>query len=204
MVADRNFGRTFLTALKALNGKAWMLLFCLLLAFNSSRSEGIDAVNNLNFDFYSHEHGLSSNQIHSILQDKKGWMRFGTSQGACRFDGYKFTVFKNDAEDSTSLKGNLVSAIFEDRKGQLWIGIENGGLNRFNREKENFQHLFSFGAHTELKDASVTSIHEDKAGNLWVGTETHLYLIKGENSITAIKPSDRPVFSDFFCILRSD
>lgn len=204
MVADRNFRRTILIALKAFIGKALVLLLCLLLVSNASRSEAIDAVNNLNFDFYSQEHGLSSNQIHSILQDKKGWMWFGTSQGACRFDGYKFTVFKNDAEDSTSLKGNLVRAIFEDRKGQLWIGTENGGLNKFNREKENFQHLFSSGNQTELKDASVTSIHEDQAGNLWVGTETHLYLIKGENSISEIKPTNLSVFSDYFRVLLSD
>ena len=130
--------------------KKYVFLLCLfLLLLIPSKSSGIDAINNLNFDFYSRENGLSSNQIHSILQDKKGWMWFGTSQGACRFDGYKFTVFKNDTEDSTSLKGNLVRTIFEDSKGQLWVGTENGGLNKFNREKENFQHLFSSGNQTE-------------------------------------------------------
>ncbi|MDD2307746.1 MAG: two-component regulator propeller domain-containing protein [Prolixibacteraceae bacterium] len=201
MVANRNLTWTILTAFK---GKVWILLFCLILTSKASMSEGIEAVNNLNFDFYSQEHGLSSNQIHSILQDKKGWMWFGTSQGACRFDGYKFTVFKNDAEDSTSLKGNLVRAIFEDRKGQLWIGTENGGLNKFNREKENFQHLFSSGTQTELKDASVTSIHEDKTGNLWVGTESRLYLIKNETAISEIRPSNLSEFTDYFRVLLSD
>ena len=157
MVANRNFRRTILTALKAFNRKTLVLFVCLLLASEASMSEGIEAVNNLNFDFYSQEHGLTSNQIHSILQDKKGWMWFGTSQGACRFDGYKFTVFKKRSlKIQPALKGNLVRAIFEDRKGQLWIGTENGGLNKFNREKESFQHLFSFGTQTELKDASVT------------------------------------------------
>ena len=204
MVANRNFRRTILTAFKAFNGKALVLLFCLILASKASMSDGIEAVNNLNFDFYSQEHGLSSNQIHSILQDKKGWMWFGTSQGACRFDGYKFTVFKSDADDSTSLKGNLVRAIFEDRKGQLWIGTENGGLNKFNREKENFQHLFSSGTQTQLKDASVTSIHEDKVGNLWVGTDSHLYLIKGETNISEIKPTSLPFPTDYFRVLLSD
>ena len=204
MKADRNFGRTLLTALRAFVGKALVLLFCLLLVSETSRSEGIEAINNLSFDFYSQENGLSSNQIHSILQDKKGWMWFGTSQGACHFDGYKFTVFKNDAEDSTSLKGNLVRAIYEDRKGQLWMGTENGGLNKFNREKENFQHLFSSGIQTELKDASVTAIHEDQSGNLWVGTELHLYLIKNESTISEIKPTNLPDSSNYFRVLRSD
>ena len=180
------------------------LLFCSLFLLITSKTFGIEVVNNLNFDFYSQEHGLSNNQIHAILQDKKGWMWFGTSQGVCRFDGYHFTVFKNDPEDSTSLKGNLVRAIFEDRKGQLWIGTENGGLNKFNREKENFQHYFYHDDHAVLKDASVTSIHEDVSGNLWVGTETNLYRIENENKLTELKPSNLSGFSGYFRILRSD
>ena len=204
MIVGKIFRRTLLTVLKWHSREAIILLLGLVLIFKTSKSEGIGIINNLNFDFYSQEHGLSNNQIHSILQDKKGWMWFGTSQGACRFDGYKFTVFKNDPEDSTSLIGNLVRAVYEDRKGQLWIGTENGGLNKFDREKENFQHLFSSGKQTTLKDASVTSIHEDQSGNLWVGTETQLYLIKGETEISEIKPSNRSEFSDYFRVLRSD
>lgn len=204
MRMDGNLRRALLIVSRVFFGKALVLLFCLLLVSKASGSGGIEAVNNLNFDFYSQEHGLSSNQIHSILQDKKGWMWFGTSQGACRFDGYKFTVFKNDPDDSTSLKGNLVRAVYEDRKGQLWFGTENGGLNKFNREKENFQHTFSSGNQTDLKDASVTSIHEDAAGILWVGTEARLYRIENESNLTEIKPSNLTAFSDYFRIIRSD
>ena len=186
------------------SSKGLLLLLCLLFFLPGLKSSGIDVVNNLNFDFYSQEHGLSNNQIHCILQDKKGWMWFATSQGVCRFDGYRFTVFKNDPEDSTSLKGNLVRAIFEDHKGQLWVGTENGGLNKFNREKENFQQLFYNKDQPKLRDASVTSIHEDAAGNLWVGTETQLFRIENENKITEIKPSNLPNFSEYFRVLRSD
>jgi len=173
----------------------------LFLTFNSTAT---GVVNNLNFDFYSQEHGLSNNQIHCILQDKQGWMWFGTSQGVCRFDGYKFTTFKNDPEDSTSLKGNLVRVMFEDSKGQLWMGSENGGLNKFIREKENFQHLFYHGENTVLRDASVTSIHEDTSGILWVGTETSLYRIENESKLIEIKPANRSSFADYYRILKSD
>jgi len=187
--------------------RIWIILFLLtgLVPFLSgSKSNAAEVINNLNFDFYSQENGLSNNQIHCIHQDKKGWMWFGTSQGVCRFDGYKFTVFKNDPEDSTSLKGNLVRTIFEDRKGQLWIGTENGGLNKFNREKENFQHLFYTGDHPLLKDATVTSINEDSIGNLWVGTSTDLYRIENENKLSEIKPSNLNSLSEYFRVIKSD
>jgi len=180
------------------------LLLGLFLFLNGSKSIAAVVTNNLNFDFYSQENGLSNNQIHCIRQDKKGWMWFGTSQGICRFDGYKFTVFKNDPEDSTSLKGNLVRTIFEDRKGQLWIGTENGGLNKFNREKENFQHLFYSGDQPLLKDATVTSINEDSIGNLWVGTSTHLYRIENENKLSEIKPANTSSLSEYFRVIKSD
>ncbi|MCX6236077.1 MAG: ATP-binding protein [Bacteroidia bacterium] len=185
-------------------GNTVFLLLGLLFFLYASKSIGAEVVNNLNFDFYSQENGLSNNQIHCIHQDKKGWMWFGTSQGVCRFDGYKFTVFKNDPDDSTSLKGNLVRTIFEDRKGQLWFGTENGGLNKFNREKENFQQLFYSGDQPILKNATVTSINEDSSENLWVGTNAHLYLIENENKLSEIKPSNRNGFSEYFRVIQSD
>ncbi len=181
-----------------------LLLSGLLLLLTGSKLIATEVINNLNFDFYSQENGLSNNQIHCIRQDKKGWMWFGTSQGICRFDGYKFTVFKNDPEDSTSLKGNLVRTIFEDKKGQLWIGTENGGLNKFNREKENFQHLFYSGDHPLLTDATVTSINEDSTGNLWIGTSTHLYRIENENGLSEIKPSNLYGFSEYIRVIECD
>ncbi|MEI6275314.1 MAG: two-component regulator propeller domain-containing protein, partial [Prolixibacteraceae bacterium] len=69
--------------------KIAFMLFMLTWTFLSpQKSVAVDVVNNLRFDFYSQEHGLSNSQIHCVLQDKKGWMWIGTSQGVCRFDGY--------------------------------------------------------------------------------------------------------------------
>jgi len=201
MVAENKITKNFRTIFFVASN---YVLFFILFFLQSVGSKGIELVNNLNFDFYSQENGLSNNQIHCTLQDKKGWMWFGTSQGVCRFDGYKFTVFKNDSEDSTTLKGNLVRTIFEDSKGQLWIGTENGGLNKFNRDKENFQHLFYSGSRAILKDATVTSVHEDLNGNLWIGTRTSLFRMENENSLIEINPSNRPNFSEYFRVIHSD
>ncbi len=58
-------------------GKLLFLLFGLLFFLHGSLN-ATEVINNLNFDFYSQENGLSNNQIHCIHQDKKGWMWFGT------------------------------------------------------------------------------------------------------------------------------
>ena len=181
-----------------------LVLFFLFVFLHTQQSIGNTAVNNLNFDFYSQENGLSNNQIHCIYQDKKGWMWFGTSQGVCRFDGYTFTVFKNDPEDSTSLKGNLVRTIFEDHNNQLWIGTENGGLNKFDRKKENFQHAFYYGDKALLRDVIVTSIFEDSTGVLWIGTDNKLFSLKDERELNEIKPANLSLFEGYFRVIRSD
>lgn len=191
------------------SGKLFFLKLCRLLFVGFfvliSRSvPAIEVVNNLSFDFYSQENGLSNNQIHCILQDKEGWMWFGTSQGVCRFDGYKFTVFKNDPEDSASLQGNLVRTMFEDHKGQLWVGTENGGLNKFNREKETFIHYFDRGKDAALNNANVNSICEDLSGVLWVGTDNRLYRVDNESKLTVVKPENIPGFSTYFRVVRTD
>ena len=184
--------------------KRWAILLCLFIASSIQYTFAIEAINNLSFDFYSQEHGLSNNQIHCVLQDKKGWMWFGTSQGACRFDGNRFTVFKNDPEDSTSLKGSLVRTIYEDRKGQIWIGTENGGLNKFNRDKENFTHFFVANGQRVLQDAIVPSVEEDSDGKLWIGTEDKLYRTENEKELTPVIPSNLPGFSGYIRVLHHD
>ena len=43
---------------------------------------------------YSIKDGLSQNAVMAILQDRQGFMWFGTWDGLNRFDGYSFRVFK--------------------------------------------------------------------------------------------------------------
>ena len=40
--------------------------------------------------------GLSQNTVNAILQDKQGFMWFGTKDGLNRFDGLNFRIFKKE------------------------------------------------------------------------------------------------------------
>jgi ligand-binding sensor domain-containing protein len=63
------------------------------------------------------EDGLSQNTVHSILQDSKGFMWFATEDGLNKYDGYNFTVYKNNPRDKNSISDNFIWTIFEDKKG---------------------------------------------------------------------------------------
>ncbi len=128
-------------------------------------------VRDVNFDFISADKGLSQNTIHSILQDKQGFMWFATEDGLDRFNGYSFTAFKNDPRDKNSISDNFIWTIYEDHEGTLWVGTNNGGLCKFNRDRQNFTIYKNDPANpTSLSNNNVRAIYEDHEGTLWVGT----------------------------------
>lgn len=69
---------------------------------------------------YSVEDGLSQKTVMSILQDRQGYMWFGTWDGLNRFDGYNFLVFKAMSNDEEAQVNNRVDLIYEDEDEQLW------------------------------------------------------------------------------------
>ena len=85
--------------------------------------------------------GLSNNSVASIYQDQNGYMWFGTFDGLNKYDGYKFTVYKNDVKDSTSITNNFITAIAEDANGTIWIATRGGGLNAYDKGTDKFIHF---------------------------------------------------------------
>jgi len=114
--------------------------------------------------------GLSQSNVTCILQDKMGFMWFGTRNGLNKYDGYQFTIYRNDPADTNSISSNHIKALLEDSAGNLWIATWGGGLNRFNRDNGTFVRYAHKGPGS-LTDNFVSSICLDTAGDLWLGTE---------------------------------
>jgi len=127
---------------------------------------------NIKFDRITIEQGLSQNSVTCILQDSMGFMWFGSRDGLNRYDGYGFSVYKNEPGNPHSLSNNIVLSLFEDHAGKIWIGTKNG-LNRFNRRTEQFTQYNLIQQYPEIKIQNIVkSIIEDpnRPGILWVGT----------------------------------
>lgn len=121
------------------------------------------------FEQYTTDHGLSGSIVRSIIQDKDGYLWFGTYSGLDRFDGITFKSYKNIPGDTTSITNGFVQCLLEDREGNLWIGTTNG-LDKFDRSAETFIH-YKIVTDIQVNESNnILSIAEDYDGILWLGT----------------------------------
>lgn len=112
------------------------------------------------FRHFQVENGLSNNAVICSLQDKKGFLWFGTKDGLDRFDGYSFKVFRSDPDDSGSIGSNFIHCLYEDPDGALWVGTEKG-LYQHDATTESFRVLRG------TSSGQIRDIQRDKEGNLW-------------------------------------
>ncbi|CAM4314895.1 Two component regulator propeller [Pedobacter westerhofensis] len=118
--------------------------------------------------------GLSHKKINCILQDKRGFMWFGTEDGLNRYDGRYFTVFHSEPNRSSGLSGNIITDLFEDRSGVLWIATRDGGITRYDyRQAPSLQFKqYKHDIHNpkSIPENGINKIIEDRQGYLWLAT----------------------------------
>lgn len=126
-----------------------------------------EAQHTLRFDHLTVSQGLSNHIIYDILQDRQGYLWFATDNGLNKYNGYELTIYQRKPGDTTSLAGNAVTCLHEDREGTLWVGTMGQGICRFN------QHTETFSCYPNPPNSSQGAIHtmsDDDRGNLWVST----------------------------------
>lgn len=73
---------------------------------------------------YTINDGLSSNNISSILQDRRGFLWIGTDWGINRYDGRSFKQYTRTGKNA--LIHYVINSLAEDRDGNIWIGTDKG------------------------------------------------------------------------------
>ncbi|MBN2764187.1 MAG: response regulator, partial [Bacteroidales bacterium] len=121
-----------------------------------------------NFAHLDINNGLSHNQVNCIYKDSRGYMWFGTMSGLNRFNGYTFTQYRHNPDDSASINDSYINTIKEDHLGRLWINTRTG-LTIYDPEKETFSdNIGSYLRDMHIPAGTVSDIYLDKEGFLWL------------------------------------
>jgi ligand-binding sensor domain-containing protein len=138
---------------------------------------------------------LSNDEVRAIYEDQKGVLWVGTGSvygtpgtipsigGLNRMDAATggFTRYMHDPANPKSISNNKVRAIFEDSKGNFWVGTAGtAGLHIMNRATGSFEN-YPYDpkdpgklSRPPLKKAPyydhVSFITEDGNGNIWIGS----------------------------------
>lgn len=102
-------------------GRDWLLFLTVITFFQNAQLYSQTP----SYYHYTSSDGLASSTVYDVLQDKDGFMWFGTLNGLSRFDGKHFTTFSvNDG-----LNSNVITALLEGDKGEIYIGNYEKGIN---------------------------------------------------------------------------
>ncbi len=123
---------------------------------------------------YDHDprdpYSLSNDLVYDMLEDSLGSIWIATNGGVNRYvpelDG--FQQFTYDMTNREGLSSNTVRILYEDRSQNLWMGTVSGGLNRFLRDRETFQHIT---AQDGLSNNTILGILEGADGRLWLSSQ---------------------------------
>ncbi|MCY4561597.1 MAG: ATP-binding protein [Flavobacteriaceae bacterium] len=104
-------------------------------------NNGLNRYDGLEVKIYNQQNSnLASNDITDILIDSTKRMWVATSDGGLHLydkNSDDFQVFRNDQNDKTSIPSNRINVLYEDSKGNIWIGTANG-FCLFDNESKKF------------------------------------------------------------------
>jgi ligand-binding sensor domain-containing protein len=113
---------------------------------------------------------LRSGSIWSMRLDDQGILWIGTFNNGVDCISPSAQRFQSLRARRGGLSDSHVSAVLEDRLGNLWIGTDGGGLNRLDRKTGTFRYYrHDAKDSTTIGSNAVWALLEDSQRRLWVG-----------------------------------
>lgn len=118
-------------------------------------------------EYLNSKDGLSVNAVNVVLVDSYGVVWLGTEDGLNRLVNGKVEVFNSYAEDA-KLVGHTITALFEDSKGNIWVGDQVRGITVYNPEKNTWTKALNLdGNANSIENKKVINFVEDDDGCVW-------------------------------------
>jgi len=120
---------------------------------------------------------LGNNNISYIYRDKKNYMWIGTRGGS--LDKYepetqRFTHFYD-----FDGKGFTTSGIIEDKEENLWVGLSNGGIRVFDKNRNlKKKYFYAENSSENFSNLRIYKIYQDSKGYIYIGTDQGLAMLE--------------------------
>lgn len=178
-----------------------LLLIILLITTNIVY---VSAYNNINFKNITSEDGLSQGTVETIIQDDQGYIWLGTNDGLCRYNGYKFKIYKHDEELENSITNNYIVDIKQDNSGNIWVGTANG-LSKIDTKTDLITNYNMNDEEKSLSHYNIGDILITKSGDVLVGTSDGLNIYnEKKDEFYRIFNKDSDLSSQFIRSLAED
>ena len=152
--------------------------------------------------------------IYSIIGDKKGNIWLGTKGNGLfkatpvnnQHSQYVLQQFKSDKNNPKSINSNQIYTILEDKKGRIWIGTYDNGINLLEENQGQFNFIHQFKNYPATESSKVRYLAEGYKGRIWVATTNGLLTFDpGDYNPDKIKFSRyKKISSDKFSLGSND
>ena len=147
---------------------------------------------------------LSQSSVLCIVQDRKGFMWFGTKDGLNRYDGSEFRNFIYNRNDTASLGNNVINALYENKDGKLWVGTDNG-IYLYNPQKETFSRFKQTSQDGTIIEQPVVQISSDSKDNVWIAVKCQgIFCYNHQTNLLLHYPLPDSCQINSFCIDQQD
>lgn len=120
------------------------------------------------FEYLSTSDGLAQNHVFHVMQDAEGFMWFSTMNGLSQYDGFSFTNFYSEEDDSTTLSASFIHMVLEDSHHRFWVATQNG-FNGFDRRTGKcVRYMHKPDNQHSPGHPIIRALTEDQHGHIWM------------------------------------
>ena len=128
------------------------------------------------FEHLSQHDGLPHDIATGVTEDAQGYLWASTQDGVARWDGYRFRVYSARPDDPHGLPVSYARTIATDTQGRIWVGLDGGGLARFESAENWFTRFGGSGS-------TVVRLAADAAGGMWAASTTGLMHVNATGKV---------------------
>ena len=156
--------------------RKYLLSIFFILCFGSCKNNKIEHRDSKVSGFIV-SNSISNKSVTCFEEDGEGYIWIGTENGLNRYNGYDYSQFFDNGNDSTGIANNNIFDIHKDRNNCLWIATEKGitRLKGNNWGIENF-HI------NENYEKKVVQLCENSIGEIFANTLDAVYKFQVESN----------------------